>query len=81
MPKGLVLAGTNALRAALCVLLAISTGNVLTIYVIAVLFAVAPSSPARRKAPRCPPIVEPEDLTAANSLNNLRFAHLADRAD
>src|SRR4029078_2283807 len=40
LPKALVLAATNALRAALCVLLAVSTDNVLVIYLIAVLFAV-----------------------------------------
>jgi Na+/melibiose symporter-like transporter len=39
-PKALVLAGTNAVRAGLCVLLALSADNVFVIYVIAVLFAV-----------------------------------------
>src|SRR5438034_11510632 len=37
-PKGIVLAGTNAVRAALCLLLAISTDNVLIIYLIAVVY-------------------------------------------
>jgi MFS family permease len=70
MPKGVVLAVSNLARAALCVLLAVSTGNVLTIYVIAVAFAVASqlSGPAEHAA--LPAIVEPHDLTAANSLNN-----------
>jgi MFS family permease len=72
MPKGLVLAGTNALRAGLCVLLAISTGNVLTIYVIAVLFAVASQFAGPAEGAAMPSVVEPEDLTAANSLNNLQ---------
>ena len=82
MPKGVVLAASNLARAALCVLLAISTANVLTIYVIAVLFAVASqlSGPAEHAA--LPAIVEPGDLTAANSLNNFGGLHLAaHRAD
>jgi MFS family permease len=72
MPKGLVLAGTNALRAGLCVLLAISTGNVLTIYVIAVLFAVASQFAGPAEGAALPAVVDQEDLTAANSLNNLQ---------
>ncbi len=52
-------------------LLAISSGSVLPIYIIAVLFAVAGqfSSPAESAA--LPVVVEPEDYTSANSLNNL----------
>src|SRR4029079_1671832 len=71
LPKGLVLAATNALRAALCVLLAVSTDNVLIIYVIAVLFAVGSQFSGPAEGAALPAIVEPADLTAANSLNNL----------
>ncbi len=71
MPKGVVLAGTSAIRAALCVLLAISTDNVVVIYVIAVLFAVGSQFAGPAEGSALPAIVEPEDLTAANALNNL----------
>lgn len=71
LPKGLVLAATNALRAALCVLLAVSADNVLIIYVIAVLFAVGSQFSGPAEGAALPAIVEPADLTAANSLNNL----------
>ncbi len=71
VPKGLVLAGTNLLRAALCVLLAISTDNVLVIYVIAVLFAVGSQFGGPAEGAALPAIVPPKDLTAANSVNNL----------
>ncbi|HEY7801470.1 MAG TPA: MFS transporter [Dehalococcoidia bacterium] len=70
LPKGIVLAASNLSRAALCVLLAISTGNVLTIYVIAVLFAIASQLSGPAESSALPAIVGPEDLTAANSLNN-----------
>jgi MFS family permease len=71
LPKGLVLAATNAVRAALCVLLAVSADNVLIIYVIAVLFAVGSQFSGPAEGAALPAIVEPRDLTAANSLNNL----------
>jgi MFS family permease len=71
MPKGVVLAGTNAVRAALCVLLALSTGNVLVIYLIAVLFAVGSQFGGPAEGSALPAVVPAEDLTAANSLNNL----------
>jgi MFS family permease len=71
LPKGLVLAATNAARAALCVLLAVSADNVLIIYVIAVLFAVGSQFSGPAEGAALPAIVEPADLTAANSLNNL----------
>ncbi len=70
-PKGLVLGGTNALRAALCLLLAISTDNVVMIYLIAVGFAVASQVSGPAESAALPAIVEPADYTAANSLNNL----------
>jgi MFS family permease len=70
-PKGLVLAGSNATRAALCVLLALSTENVLMVYVIAVAFAMAAQFSGPAESAALPAIVEPEDFTAANSLNNL----------
>lgn len=71
LPKGLLLAGMSAIRAALCVLLAVSTDSVVMIYLIAVGFAVAAqfSGPAEQSA--LPTLVEPEDYTSANSLNNL----------
>lgn len=71
MPKGMMLAGMCALRAALCVLLALSTDSLLLIYVIAVAFAVASqfSSPAESAA--LPAVVDSDDYTSANSLNNL----------
>ncbi|HYM15710.1 MAG TPA: MFS transporter [Dehalococcoidia bacterium] len=72
MPKGLVLAGSNAVRAGLCILLAISTGNVITIYVIAVMFAVASQIAGPAEGAALPAVVAPADLTAANSLNNLQ---------
>lgn len=72
MPKGIVLAGTNAVRAGLCVLLAISTESVLTIYLIAVLFAVASQFAGPAEGAALPAVVEQGDLTAANSLNNLQ---------
>lgn len=71
LPKGLVLAATNAVRAALCVLLAVSTDNVLIIYLIAVVFAVGSQFSGPAEGAALPAIVEPADLTAANSLNNL----------
>ena len=71
MPKSLVLAGTTAVRAALCVLLAISTGSVLMIYVIAVFFAVASQFSGPAEAAALPVVVRPGELTAANSVNNL----------
>ncbi len=71
MPKGIVLAGTNALRAALCVLLAISTDNVLVIYLLAVMFAVGSQFGGPAEGSALPSVVPAEDLTAANSLNNL----------
>ena len=70
-PKGLVLAGTAAIRAGLCVLLALSVDTVLTIYVIAVLFAVASQFSGPAEAAALPAVVPQQDLTAANSLNNL----------
>ncbi len=72
MPKGLVLAATNAVRAALCVLLALSVDNVLMIYVIAVAFAVGSQLSGPAEGASLPAIVAPEDFTAANSLNNLQ---------
>ena len=71
MPKGIVLAATNLARAALCLLLAVSTGNVVTIYVIAVLFALASQFSGPAESSALPAIVDQADLTAANSLNNL----------
>ncbi len=71
-PKALVLAATNAVRAGLCVLLALSTDNVFTIYLIAVLFAAGSQFAGPAEGAALPAIVEPEDLTAANSLNNLQ---------
>lgn len=70
-PKGLVLAGANAVRAALCLLLAISTDNVLIIYMIAVVFAVGSQFSGPAEAAALPAVVKPEEYTAANSLNNL----------
>lgn len=71
MPKSLVLAGTTAVRAALCVLLAISTESVLMIYVIAVFFAVGSQFSGPAEAAALPIVVKQEDLTSANSVNNL----------
>lgn len=71
MPKGLVLAGANAARAALCVLLALSADNVVAIYLIAVLFAVASQVAGPAEGAALPAIVEAEQFTSANSLNNL----------
>ncbi|MDP9236951.1 MAG: MFS transporter [Chloroflexota bacterium] len=72
MPKGLVLAATNAVRAGLCLLLALSTGNLLMIYVIAVAFAVGSQLSGPAEGASIPAIVSREDFTAANSLNNLQ---------
>lgn len=71
LPKGVVLAATNAARAALCLVLAVSTENVLIIYVVAVLFAVCSQLSGPAENASLPALVEPEELTAANSLNNL----------
>jgi MFS family permease len=71
MPKGIVLAGTNAIRAALCVLLALSTDNVLMIYLIAVMFAVGSQFSGPAEGAALPAVVEPEEYAAANSVNNL----------
>jgi|CXWL01.1.fsa_nt_gi MFS family permease len=71
MPKGIVLAGTNALRAGLCVLLALSTDSVFMIYVIAVAFAVASQFSGPAEGAALPAVVKPEEYTSANSLNNL----------
>ncbi len=70
-PKGIVLALTNAARAGLCLLLAISTDNVMVIYVLAVLFAVAAQFSGPAESAALPAVVPPEQFTAANSLNNL----------
>lgn len=70
-PKGVLLGATNALRAGLCLLLAMSTDDVLLIYLIAVGFAVASQVSGPAEAAALPAIVEPADYTAANSLNNL----------
>jgi hypothetical protein len=71
MPKGVLLAGTNAARAGLCVLLALSTDNVLVIYLIAVALAVGSQFSGPAEGAALPSVVEPEELVAANSLNNL----------
>jgi MFS family permease len=71
MPKSLVLAGTTGVRAALCVLLAISTGSVLMIYVIAVFFAVASQFSGPAEGAALPAVVKADELTSANSVNNL----------
>jgi MFS family permease len=71
MPKGVVLAAANAARAALCVLLMFSADNVLAIYVIAVFFAVAAQVAGPAEGAALPAVVEPEQFTSANSLNNL----------
>jgi hypothetical protein len=71
VPKGLILAGTSALRAGLCVLLAVSTDNVLIIYVIAVVFAVGSQFSGPAEGAALPTVVSQDDLTAANSVNNL----------
>jgi MFS family permease len=71
LPKGIVLAGTNALRAGLAVLLALSTGNVVMIYLIAVLFAVGSQFSGPAEGAALPAVVEPDEYVAANSLNNL----------
>jgi hypothetical protein len=71
VPKGIVLAGTSAMRAGLCVLLAISTDDIFIIYLIAVLFAVGSQFSAPAEGAALPLVVEPEDYTAANTLNNL----------
>ena len=52
-------------------LLAISTDNVVVIYVIAVLFAVGSQFSGPAEGAALPAVVPAEDLTAANSLNNL----------
>ncbi|HZP57371.1 MAG TPA: MFS transporter, partial [Dehalococcoidia bacterium] len=72
VPKGVVLAGTNLVRAALCILLAISVDNVLMVYVIAVLFAVGSQFAGPAEASALPAIVPAEQYTSANSLNNLQ---------
>ena len=71
MPKGLLLAASNALRAALCVLLALSTDNVAAIYLLAVVFAVGSQFSGPAEGASLPAVVEPEQYTSANSLNNL----------
>jgi len=70
-PKGLILAAMSAARAGLCVLLAITTDNVLMIYLIAVGFAVSAQFSGPAESASLPAVVQTEDLTAANSLNNL----------
>jgi len=72
MPKAVVLGATNAIRALLCVLLAISTDSILVIYIIAVLFAVGSQFGGPAEGASLPTLVEPEELTSANSLNNLQ---------
>jgi MFS family permease len=71
MPKSIVLAGTNVVRAGLCVLLALSSGDVLLTYVIAVMFAIGSQLSGPAEGSALPAIVAPEDFAAANSLNNL----------
>lgn len=71
MPKGIVLAATNIARAALCVLLAMSTDNVPVIYLIAVMFAVGSQFSGPAEGAALPAVVEPEEYAAANSVNNL----------
>ncbi|MEX0749541.1 MAG: MFS transporter [Dehalococcoidia bacterium] len=71
VPKGLMLAGMSAVRAALCVLLALSTDSVVMIYVVAVAFAVASQFSSPAEAAALPAVVDSEEFTSANSLNNL----------
>ncbi|HLB23068.1 MAG TPA: MFS transporter [Dehalococcoidia bacterium] len=71
MPKGIVLAGANAVRAGLCVLLALSTDDVVIIYLIAVLFAVGSQFSGPAEGAALPAVVQPEEYVAANSVNNL----------
>jgi MFS family permease len=70
-PKGIVLALTNAARVGLCLLLAISTDNVMVLYVLAVLFAIAGQFSGPAESAALPAVVPTEQYTAANSLNNL----------
>jgi len=70
-PKGLMLGGAHAARAALCAMLAVSIDNVLWIYVIALLFAVAGQLSGPAESSALPALVDAEEYTAANSLNNL----------
>jgi len=70
-PKGLLLALVNVARVGFCLLLAISTDNVLVIYVIAVLFAIAGQFSGPAEGAALPAVVPQEDFTAANSLSNL----------
>lgn len=72
LPKGLVLAVTSAVRAALCILLALSVDSIFMIYVIAVLFAIGSQLSGPAEGASLPALVAPGDFTAANSLNNLQ---------
>lgn len=71
LPKGIVLACTNAARAGLCVMLALATDSVFIIYLIAVLFAVGSQFSGPAEGAALPSVVEPEEFVSANSLNNL----------
>ena len=70
-PKGIMIGGSHAARAALCMMLAIAVDSVVWIYVIAVLFAVAGQLSGPAESSALPSLVPPEEYTAANSLNNL----------
>src|SRR5712671_3322382 len=61
LPKGLVLAATNGVRGGLCLLLALSSGNLLMIYVIAVAFAVGSQLSGPAEGASIPAIVSRED--------------------
>jgi MFS family permease len=71
LPKGIVLAATNLVRATLCVLLAMSIDSLFMIYLLAVLFAVGSQLAGPAEGAAMPAVVNREELTSANSLNNL----------
>jgi MFS family permease len=70
-PKGVMIAGAHAARAGLCALLAIAVDDVALIYILAVGFAIAGQLSGPGESAALPALVEAEEYTAANSLNNL----------
>jgi hypothetical protein len=71
LPKNLVLAGINVLRVGLMLVLIMSSStNLWTVYGVALLIAITSQFAAPAEASALPQVVEPRQLTSANSASN-----------
>ena len=71
LPKGAVMAGTSVVSAFLCVVLALSTDQLVIVYAVALTFAITAQLAGAARSAAVPLIVEPEEVADANSLSNL----------